>query len=107
MPQPTMRDIARRFRALSDFARLLIIEMIAHRERSVRELERFLDIEQSRLSFHLRVLKNAGLVVDRRHGRWKYYRINVATVEELIEFSHSLKPGKRPWTCTLACCQSL
>jgi ArsR family transcriptional regulator len=47
-----------------------------------------LDAAQSRLSFHLKVLKDAGLVTDRREGRWMYYtlgRETLAEVGELIE----------------------
>jgi hypothetical protein len=35
------------------------------------------------LSFHLRTLKDAGLVTDRREGRWIYYALNPGTVGEL------------------------
>ena len=41
---------------------------------------------QSRLSFHLRVLKEAGLVLDRREGRWMYYALNREGLQVLEEF---------------------
>ena len=46
-----------------------------------------LDAAQSRLSFHLKVLKDADLVIDRREGRWMYYTLNPDTLEvgELLE----------------------
>jgi ArsR family transcriptional regulator len=47
-----------------------------------------LDTAQSRLSFHLKVLKDAGLVSDRREGRWMYYMLNqdaLTDAAELIE----------------------
>jgi ArsR family transcriptional regulator, arsenate/arsenite/antimonite-responsive transcriptional repressor len=47
-----------------------------------------LDAAQSRLSFHLKVLKDAGLVTDRREGRWMYYtleRETLAASAELLE----------------------
>src|ERR687883_221073 len=74
----TAVDLARAaqlFHALSDETRLGVLEMLRDGERCVCELQDELDAAQSRLSFHLRVLKDAGLVVDRREGRWSYYSI--------------------------------
>ena len=45
-----------------------------------------LDAAQSRLSFHLKVLKDAGLVTDRKDGRWVYYSLDRGALEELAEF---------------------
>lgn len=64
------------FHALSDATRLRIIARLAGGERCVCELTDALDASQSRLSFHLRTLKDAGLVSDRREGRWAYYTLN-------------------------------
>lgn len=62
--------------ALSDPTRLQIMDRLRSGEQCVCELMDELDAAQSRLSFHLRVLKEAGLVVDRRDGRWVYYTLN-------------------------------
>ena len=66
---------ARLFHALSDETRLGIVEMLRDGERCVCDLQGALDAAQSRLSFHLKVLKEAGLVTDRREGRWSYYTL--------------------------------
>ncbi len=63
------------FHALSDETRLGILEMLRDGERCVCDLQEALDAAQSRLSFHLRVLKEAGLVTDRKEGRWSYYTL--------------------------------
>lgn len=71
-------DLARAaelFHALSDETRLGILEMLRQGERCVCDLQAELDAAQSRLSFHLKVLKEAGLVTDRREGRWAYYTL--------------------------------
>ena len=68
------------FHALSDATRLSIIETLRGGERCVCELQDELDAAQSRLSFHLRVLKEAGLITDRRDGRWSYYAIAPAAL---------------------------
>ena len=51
---------------------------------------RALDAAQSRLSFHLKVLKDAGLVTDRREGRWMYYTLNTEALAEMAELANGL-----------------
>jgi len=70
------------FHALSDATRLAALDMLREGERCVCELQDELDVAQSRLSFHLKVLKDAGLVEDRREGRWSYYTIVPGALEE-------------------------
>src|SRR5439155_5404610 len=80
------------FHALSDETRLGIIELLRKGERCVCELTDTLDAAQSRLSFHLRVLKDAGIVRDRKEGRWVHYELNVEAFEEVEALISSLKP---------------
>ena len=82
------------FHALSDDTRLDIIEMLRDGERCVCELQAELDAAQSRLSFHLKVLKEAGLVADRREGRWSYYSIVPTALAEVHDFAVALQPKK-------------
>jgi ArsR family transcriptional regulator len=79
------------FHALSDETRLEIMEMLRGGERCVCELTDELDAAQSRLSFHLRVLKEAGLVADRKEGRWSYYAIVPESLAELHDMSVALQ----------------
>ncbi|USR90905.1 metalloregulator ArsR/SmtB family transcription factor [Phormidium yuhuli AB48] len=78
------------FRALSDPLRLQIIEHLCDRELCVCELCDRLNTPQSKLSFHLKVLKEAQLVHPRQDGRWIYYRLNLAQVLQLEKFLQSL-----------------
>lgn len=71
------------FHALSDETRLAVLDMLRDGERCVCDLQGALDVAQSRLSFHLKVLRDAGLVSDRREGRWSYYRLNQEILEEV------------------------
>jgi ArsR family transcriptional regulator len=80
---PTTSRAARWFHALSDETRLEIVAMLSHGERCVCELQDALDAAQSRLSFHLKTLKDAGLVTDRRDGRWVYYALNRDLLDEI------------------------
>ncbi|MGH7513082.1 MAG: ArsR/SmtB family transcription factor [Gemmatimonadales bacterium] len=74
---------AQLFHALSDQTRLSILQRLRLGERCVCDLTDALDAAQSRLSFHLKVLKEAGLVSDRREGRWMYYTLNADALAEV------------------------
>jgi len=73
----------RLFHALSDETRLRLLEQLRDGEQCVCELTDVFKTGQSRLSFHLRVLKDAGLVTDRPEGRWIYYSLNRDALREL------------------------
>ncbi len=89
---PDLTAAARLFHALSDETRLAILELLHGGERCVCDLQSDLDAAQSRLSFHLKVLREAGLVSDRKEGRWSYYAI----VPEALAEVHDLVVGMRP-----------
>jgi len=72
----------RLFHALSDRTRLAVLQRLRGGERCVCELTDDLGAAQPRLSFHLKVLKEAGLVTDRREGRWMYYTLDPSTLAE-------------------------
>jgi ArsR family transcriptional regulator len=79
------------FRALSDPLRLQIIDHLCDRELCVCDLCDRLDTPQSKLSFHLKVLKDAQLVHPRQDGRWVYYRLNLDQLQQLEQFLQSLQ----------------
>ncbi len=87
-----LTNAVRLFHALSDETRLAILQMLQDGERCVCDLQTDLDAAQSRLSFHLKVLREAGLVADRKEGRWSYYAI----VPESLAAVHDLVVGMRP-----------
>jgi ArsR family transcriptional regulator len=73
---PRTRAIAAlRFRALGDETRLRIFEQLIPGEQCVADLMESTALGQSLVSHHLRTLRDAGLVTDRRDGRWVYYAI--------------------------------
>jgi ArsR family transcriptional regulator len=92
------------FRALSDETRLEIVRLLSHGERCVCELQDALHAAQSRLSFHLKTLKNAGLVTDRRDGRWVYYALNRHALDEIAAFAGAVQDGRHAGGCRGACC---
>jgi ArsR family transcriptional regulator, arsenate/arsenite/antimonite-responsive transcriptional repressor len=86
-----LSQAARWFAALSDETRLRIVELLCGGERCVCDLQDELDAAQSRLSFHLKKLKDAGLVSDRKEGRWSYYSLNPEALETMAEYlKHSM-----------------
>ncbi len=78
--------LARLFHALSDETRLMIVAKLLLGDQCVCNLVEMLDAGQSRLSFHMKTLKDAGLVTDRRAGRWIHYSLNPGTLTELQNF---------------------
>jgi ArsR family transcriptional regulator len=92
-PKMNSARAARIFHALSDETRLKILERLRQGERCVCELTDALDAAQSRLSFHLKTLKDAGLVTDRREGRWMYYAVDHDVLVEAAELVAALTPA--------------
>lgn len=86
---------ARLFHALSDETRLELLERLQGGEQCVCELTDAMNAAQSRLSFHLKVLRDAGLILDRRDGRWMYYSINRDAIEDMEEWVETLKRQTR------------
>ena len=64
------------FHALADQTRVEILEELKDDECWVCELTDSPQAGQSRLSFHLKVLKDTGLIQDRRNSRWMCYSMN-------------------------------
>jgi len=69
--------IAAGFHALSEPLRLQILELLRSKELCVCDLCETLGVSQSKLSFHLKVLKEAQLLRARQEGRWMYYSIDL------------------------------
>ncbi len=98
MATDTAPDLSRAvelFHALSDETRLAIVQRLRSGERCVCDLTDLLDAAQSRLSFHLKVLKDAGIVTDRREGRWVHYSLNRDAFSDVRELLGDMKPSTR------------
>jgi ArsR family transcriptional regulator len=92
------------FHALSDGTRISILQRLRLGERCVCDMTDALDAAQSRLSFHLKVLKEAGLVTDRRDGRWMYYTLNPDTLAEVAEVIDALAAAPSAAEVKSGCC---
>ena len=71
-----MQRLLKAFKALGDETRIRLLKMLQQRELCVCELTQSLNMTQSRVSRNLGILKNAGLVKDRRDGLWIHYSLN-------------------------------
>jgi ArsR family transcriptional regulator len=96
------------FHALSDPIRLRVVALLRGGERCVCELTGELDLAQSRLSWHLKTLKDAGFVTDRREGRWVYYTLDRSTIAEAEKLLSVLHPtpaaARRALAVKQSCC---
>jgi len=100
MSNTTLKNdaVLQRFQAVAEETRFRIVQLLAGGERCVCELQVELEAAQSRLSFHLKKLKDAGVVSDRRAGRWVHYSLVPEALEEMRAFLGEVKPeqGWRP-----------
>lgn len=96
------------FHALSDETRIAVLQLLRDGERCVCELQDELGAAQSRLSFHLKVLRDAGLLLHRKEGRWSYYAIATARLAEAHDLLVSLRPaviaGRARLPLVASCC---
>ena len=99
-----LNNAASFFHALSDETRLSLLDQLRDGERCVCELTQLMKAGQSRLSFHLKVLKDAGLLLDRREGRWMYYSINPEAIDLLDDLVNELKHAAKSVVSRNRCC---
>ncbi|WP_028307551.1 ArsR/SmtB family transcription factor [Desulfitibacter alkalitolerans] len=64
------------FKALADVTRLRIVQMVSEKEMCVYDIFQELNISQPAVSHHLKILKQAGLIVGRKKGKWVLYSID-------------------------------
>jgi ArsR family transcriptional regulator, arsenate/arsenite/antimonite-responsive transcriptional repressor len=95
----TLERTATLFHALSDPTRLRLLRTLAKGECCVCELQDAADAGQSRVSFHLRTLKEAGILVDRKQGRWVYYAIDPEMLARMRTVLDELEPAEGKSRC--------
>ena len=95
------QELARVFKVLSAESRVRMIELLKHRSLCVNALARHLGMTPAAVSQHLRVLRDAGLVVADRKGYFVHYRADAATMaawralaDEVLSPEKPLKPDE-------------
>ena len=87
-------ELAAGYRALADPARLAILEALSGDTRCVCELGPRLGMAQNLVSYHLRILREAGLVIGRRAGRRIEYEVRPGGLRELRDRLDLLAPSE-------------
>ena len=72
----TYQESARVFKALCDPKRLAILEQLRSGEKCACVLQEPMDLTQSGLSYHMKILCDSGLVVSRQEGKWTHYSLS-------------------------------
>ena len=85
MAEQTMkREYVNVFKALSDPNRIRIMKMLSERELCMCEVREMLDLSNSTVSKHLTILRDAGLLVDTKDGKWVNFRLNDKSEQRFI-----------------------
>ena len=79
------------FKALSDATRLEILEMIKTKELCACHILKKFNITQPTLSYHMKILKDGGLINCTKKGSWMHYSLNQEKIIELETFFRSLE----------------
>ncbi len=85
-----MEDATKTFKALSNDARLKIIQLLSERPMCVKVLAHVLEVSQPAVSQHLKVLENAGLVKGDKRGYWVHYRLIPENLQKCAVFMQEL-----------------
>lgn len=79
------QDNAKVFKALCDPKRLAILEQLRSGEKCACVLQEPMDLTQSGLSYHMKILCDSGLVVSRQEGKWTHYRLSVSGRDRTVQ----------------------
>jgi len=79
------------FKAAADPCRFRILKLLKEGELCVCEIMAALKKPQSSTSHHLSILREAGLVKERKDGKWSYYRLADGAVIEMVKHARALK----------------
>lgn len=74
--EPNYSDVTKVFRALSDVKRLQILELLHDNEKCACKILDHLNIGQSTLSHHMKILCDSGIVENHCEGKWTHYSIS-------------------------------
>lgn len=81
---------AKVFKALCDPKRLAILEQLRSGEKCACVLQAPMDLTQSGLSYHMKILCDSGIVDSRQEGKWMYYRLSEIGRDKAVKLLLSL-----------------
>ena len=83
------------FKALSDPVRLEILSLLRRGPMAAGDIAAHFEVSGATISHHLSVLRDAGLVLDDKQGKYIYYELNMSVVDEILEWISALKGDVR------------
>jgi ArsR family transcriptional regulator len=83
-------EISQALKAMSHPVRLQMVELLLQRRMCVRSLARHFEVSEPTISVHLKVLKNAGLIIGEKKSYYMHYQVIRECVEELSQFFSAL-----------------
>ena len=86
------QEQAKVFKALCDPKRLAILEQLRSGEKCACVLQEPLDLTQSGLSYHMKILCDSGIVVSRQEGKWMHYRLSPAGRTYAVDVLKTVTP---------------
>ena len=76
--------------SLSDPIRVNIIELMMGGEICVCDIVKVTGLSQSKISYHIKILKDSGLISDRQEGRWVYYKLDLEVLSDIKNWMGNL-----------------
>ena len=80
-------------KAISDPVRRQILELLRSRSYAAGEIASHFELKPATVSYHLKLLKEAGLITERKDKNFIYYDLNASVFEEVLSWIYSLKLG--------------
>ena len=86
--------------SLSDPIRINILELMMNGEICVCDIVKVTGLSQSKISYHIKILKDSGLISDRQEGRWVYYKLDLEVLSEIQNWiSNLIQSSKNKRNC--------
>ena len=76
--------------SLSDPIRINILELMMGGEICVCDIVKVTGLSQSKISYHIKILKDSGLISDRQEGRWVYYKLDMEVLSDIQNWMSNL-----------------
>lgn len=98
------QENAKVFKALCDEKRLAVLEQLRSGEKCACVLLERLDVTQSGLSYHMKILCESGIVSSRQEGKWTYYQLSISGRDYAVELLKKLAtPNAEQESCNDSC----
>lgn len=101
----THQENAKVFKALCDPKRLAILEQLRSGEKCACVLQEPLELTQSGLSYHMKILCDSGIVVSRQEGKWTHYRLSTSGRDYAVTLLLALTTPNTQENCCIKCGQ--